>query len=224
MESRDKKIEMLSRIEETKHNIVRLAKKGNEDEIEREIESLLSLKGQIDIEPMRFHIPEADVIHEHAEDTFYIAETASSAIFHTYGGYTLIADSRNANSLYMTLRELAEYMEDQKEYIDKRFGDILEAERKIRDSEMTDFDIAEFRKSVEQSVGTDYIVKEFMLKLPWWCFCDISATYNIAETAYKTFSTLLENSSKELTKEDVDSNELFREIVMSADSTRKEKG
>ena len=56
---------------------------------------LLSLKGQLGHEPTMVHIPLSDVVEELKGDTFEMAVTKKGdAIYHVYGGYTIIADPR----------------------------------------------------------------------------------------------------------------------------------
>lgn len=64
------------------------------------IDELLSLKGQADIAPTLVHIPIADVVKTFKGDTFEMSVTKKGdAIYHVYGGYTIIADGHRMQSL-----------------------------------------------------------------------------------------------------------------------------
>lgn len=59
------------------------------------ISDLLSIKGQMMIEPTRVHIEENDVEETFRGETFEMYRTKKGeAVFHTFGGLTVIADPR----------------------------------------------------------------------------------------------------------------------------------
>lgn len=80
-----------------------------------QMDRILSLKGQIDVEPVRLIVKEADVLKEYKGDTFWMAVTKQGAIFHTYGGYTVVADNRNASALYTVMSEMVDLLNTNEE-------------------------------------------------------------------------------------------------------------
>lgn len=216
MNTDEKRNEMAARLEEVKSQLREIS--GSKKKFDVLIDELLSLKGQIDVEPMRIHVRECDVLDEAVADTFYVANTKTCAIFHTYGGYTIIADNRNASTLYLTLVELMSYINDPEAYFNAHVDDIVEAEREISDNPLTDAEKEEIIARARKSIETDFEVKEFMMKLPWWCFGDISTTYEVAGIAYEAFERMLEDASKKLQEEDVDSNRIFRDAVEASEA------
>lgn len=70
------------------------------------IDEALSLKGQLCVEPTIVHIPIEDVVKSFKGDTFEMSVTKhGDAIYHVYGGYTIIADGNRMRSLAKTLTE-----------------------------------------------------------------------------------------------------------------------
>lgn len=70
------------------------------------IDEALSLKGQLGIEPTIVHIPTEDVVKTLKGDTFEMSVTKhGDAIYHVYGGYTLIADGQRMRSLANTIAD-----------------------------------------------------------------------------------------------------------------------
>lgn len=92
---------------------------------DKQMDMILSLKGQMDVEPVRLIVKEADVVKEYKGDTFYIAVTKQGAMYHTYGGYTVFIDNRNAQSLYMVLSDIVDKMLDNAGNDEMVFADVM---------------------------------------------------------------------------------------------------
>lgn len=59
------------------------------------IDEILSIKGQLDVEPTIVHIEEKDVVQKLDGDTFSMYITSrGDAVYHVKGGYTIVADYR----------------------------------------------------------------------------------------------------------------------------------
>lgn len=58
------------------------------------VDKLLSLKGQIDVEPTRIHIPEKDVVKEYDNDSLRFVRCRGCIIFQAKGGYSVIVQPR----------------------------------------------------------------------------------------------------------------------------------
>lgn len=83
------------------------------------VEELLSLKGQLGIEPTLVHIPTADIVSSLKGKTFEMSVTKhGDAIYHVYGGYTIIADGARMKALagaiadYVVNDDLAKNLDD----------------------------------------------------------------------------------------------------------------
>lgn len=83
------------------------------------VEELLSLKGQLGIEPTLVHIPTADIVSSLKGKTFEMSVTKhGDAIYHVYGGYTIVADGARMKSLahaiadYVVNDDLAKNLDD----------------------------------------------------------------------------------------------------------------
>ena len=88
----DKK-ELKSQLNEVKAKIKANSKDAHF--VESLISDLLSIKGQMMIEPTRVHIEENDVEETFRGETFEMYRTKKGeAVFHTFGGLTVIADPR----------------------------------------------------------------------------------------------------------------------------------
>ena len=80
------------------------------------ISELLSLKGQIDVEPLELNVGKKIV--DFKGEAFEIVKTDRGIMYHEYGGYTIYTTENN-NALYTTL---ADYV-DNKDIYDKLEGD-----------------------------------------------------------------------------------------------------
>lgn len=69
------------------------------------IDKLLSLKGQLDVEPMRFCIPEKDVIKEYDNDSIRFVRCKGYIAFQAKGGFSLFVSPR-MSGLYQHLEGL----------------------------------------------------------------------------------------------------------------------
>lgn len=82
------------------------------------ISELLSLKGQIDVEPLELNVGKK--IDDFKGETFEIVKTDRGIMYHEYGGYTIYTTENN-NALYTTL---ADYVDNKDTYFE------LEGEQK----------------------------------------------------------------------------------------------
>lgn len=157
-----------------------------------QIERILSLKGQLDVEEVRFIVKEKDVLREYKGDTFYIAITKKGALFHNYGGYSFFADNRNYSSLYQTLA----YFVDN---LGKENPDLTDEDR--------------------ENMELDFMAKTQIMLAPTWCFSDVDATYNIATVIVKELANMSEQAMEQpLSEEDEQANHDFEEAVRGAEN------
>lgn len=132
------------------------------------ISDLLSIKGQMSIEPTIVHIPEADVVKKLKGETFEMAVTKhGDAVYHVYGGYTIIADGSRMRSL---AQSIADYVIHQ-----DLVNDLDEKERELYDLDMS---------------ATAYV-----LNIPMYAFSDQDLKYDLAT---KVVSWLRETFEKNM--------------------------
>lgn len=74
------------------------------------ISDLLSLKGQLDVEPLELNVGRK--IDDFKGETFEIVKTDRGVMYHEYGGYTVFTTENN-NALYTTL---ADYVDNKDVY------------------------------------------------------------------------------------------------------------
>ena len=89
------------------------------------IDKLMSLKGQYDVEPIRLHVPEKDVVKEYDNDNLRIIKCKDCIIWQHKGGFTFVVKP--------TMRALYEYidgmlaMKDNYESLSDDFRQLYEA-------------------------------------------------------------------------------------------------
>lgn len=154
------------------------------------IDELLSIKGQIDHEPTLAYLPLSEVEAQLKGDTFEMsAMKDGTMVFHTFGGYTLIASPRLA-SLNETLRQ----------YV---FGQEL-----LKNLNEEELDIYELNLAATTQV----------LTAPSYAFCDEDLKFGIAkmliEWIRKTYETQM---SKPLATEDLGSQAKWEDAMAAVD-------
>lgn len=110
-------------IDEITSKIVDLS--TDKDLTEKLISDVLSLKGQYDVEPMRIHVREKDVIKEYDMDNVRIIRCRNCFIWQFKGGYEVIVKSR-MTSLY----DFMDGIFDLKE----RYNDLDESMKNVYDA------------------------------------------------------------------------------------------
>jgi hypothetical protein len=142
------------------------------------IDEALSLKGQLGIEPTIVHIPTEDVVRTLKGDTFEMSVTKhGDAIYHVYGGYTLIADGQRMRSLANTI---ADYIINQD----------LVKDLDDKEKELYDLDLS----------ATAYV-----LNIPMIAFSDADLKYDLASKIVtwlrETYEKAMEQPLQEETRE-----------------------
>ena len=110
-------------IDEITSNIVDLS--TDKDLTEKLISDVLSLKGQYDVEPMRIHVREKDVIKEYDMDNVRVIRCRNCFIWQFKGGYEVIVKSR-MTSLYDFMDGLFDLKE--------RYNDLDESMKNVYDA------------------------------------------------------------------------------------------
>ena len=128
------------------------------------ISDLLSLNTQIKHEPTLSYIPMSDVVETYKGDTFEINITKrGEAIYHVYGGYTIIADPRMIG-LYQTIEWL----------MDSYNKDNEQGQEDLEDLELNRSAIA------------------FVLSAPTYAFSNDELTFKIAKDIVEYLNSLQE--------------------------------
>lgn len=160
------------------------------------IDELLSLKGQLSLEPTLVHIPLDDVEKTLKGDTFEMSLTKrGEAVYHVYGGYTIIADGFRMRSLANTI---ADYVNNQEMVVT-----LDEKEREAYELDMS---------------ATAYV-----LNIPMLAFSDPNLKFDLATQIVawirKTYEEALEQPLQEETREqDVE----FEDATKAIEEIKKE--
>lgn len=113
------------RIDEVKNNLITNSKDAHWTK--NAIDELLSLKGQLEHEPTLLYVPTKDIEKQAEGETFTMAITKDGkAIYHTYGGYTVVADA-SYSALFDTIYNLIDYMNGTVE-LDEETSEILKGD------------------------------------------------------------------------------------------------
>ena len=158
------------------------------------ISELLSVHGQLKHEPTLVHVPLTDIDKEADGETFVMATTKDGkAIYHTRGGYTVIADS-NYSSLFYTIYNLIDYMNGNVE-LDEETKNILEAD----------------------TIATSYI-----LNIPLYVMDDFEYKASLFENVLHYLTKRVEDAEKELQDETPDENREFQNAVEALNALQGE--
>lgn len=119
------KIELKKRLAEIQNRIKANSKDARfADELSAE---LLSIKGQLDIEPTLVHIPISENAKTLQGDTFEMVSDTMGCAFHTFGGYTIYAKRNDGNNAFCDV--IDDYVANAKER-----DNMTEEEKKSFDS------------------------------------------------------------------------------------------
>lgn len=160
------------------------------------IAELLSVKGQIDVEPTLAYVPISDIVDKLEGDTFTMAVLKNGdAVYHLKGGYTIVADGARMYGLAQTIKN---HIEDSKTY------DTLSDEQR----EMYDID----------SSATTYI-----LNCPTFAFSDQTMKYDIATTIIKRLNAMYETAiNADLQAEDKVADAAFENAAIALENIKSE--
>ena len=89
------------------------------------VDKLISLKGQMDIEPTRLYVPEKDVIKEYDNDNLRVVRCKDCIIWQHKGGFSFVVKP--------TMRALYEYIEGMLAMKDK-YDELTDDEKQLYDS------------------------------------------------------------------------------------------
>lgn len=160
------------------------------------ISDLLSLKGQICVEPTAIRIDESDIVDKFEGETFVMYMTKrGDAVYHVRGGYTIIADTRQI-ALNRTIANCVSIHKDM---------DGLTEEQK-------------------EAIFLDMSATAYVLNVPMFAFSDQEFKYNMAKSVVKWLRETYEEamSVDELQPETTDEDKVFEEGVMAVERLKEE--
>lgn len=137
------------------------------------IDKLMSLKGQIDIEPMRIHIKESDVVKEYDFESVRFIRCKGCIIFESKGGSYRVTTPR-MNAEYKHLENLL---------------DLKDAYNDLSD---------DMKKAYENI----FTATMYVFNLPIYATCDDEFFFGIATDIIKRTQTLVDKMSKQELKEE----------------------
>lgn len=129
------------------------------------VDKLLSLKGQLDVEPMRLCIPEKDVIKEYDNDSIRFVRCKGGILFQTKGGFSVFVSPR-MSGLYQHLEILLD-MKD-------KYDELSEEQKKT-------YEVL-------------YLATTQILQLSIFATCDDEFFFGISEDIIKRFQTMTEKA------------------------------
>ena len=160
------------------------------------VDMLLSLKGQLDIEPTLIHIPSDDIVEKLESETFRLALCKSGdVVYHLKGGMDIVVQPK-AESLYNYLVDTIRMQEGIKA-LDEEQQKILE---------------------------NDVIASTYVLNIPFLAFGDLEFKYKLANIVIDYLVELQDKMLKdtELQEETPVENTLFEETTMALEEMKNE--
>lgn len=158
------------------------------------LDELLSIKGQIDVEPTLVHVPLSDVDRELDGETFTMAVLKNGdAVYHVRGGYTLIADGSRMFALAQTI----------KDYVDSKdlLGELTDEEREMYELDMS--------------------ASTYVLNLPMYAFTDQDFKYDIATMCIKWLRESYDKALEEpLQEEDKELDDSFEDAAIALEDIK----
>lgn len=158
------------------------------------ISDLISVKGQLDVEPSLVHVSLDSIVDSVEGDTFKMAITNDGkAVYHTYGGYTIVADMRCRGLYEGLLNHVAS-----KEMVEK-----------LTDDEREAYDL--------DASATGYV-----LCAPMYAFSDPELKFNLATSLVKWIQETYDKLTKEpLGEETPELNLAHRDAVLAIENLKQ---
>lgn len=188
----DNKKELKEKLEEIKNLIKTNSKDAHY--AETLISDLLSTHGQLKHEPTLVNVPIKDIEKQSEGETFTMAITKDGkAIYHTRGGYTIVADS-SYSSLFYTIYNLIDYMNGEVE-------------------------LDEEQKSI---MSGDLIATSYILNIPMYAMGDFEYKVHLFNDVYEYLKKAIEDAEEELQDETPEANAQFKDAVEALETLKGE--
>lgn len=151
------------------------------------LDELISVKGQIDVEPTLVYLPMKDIEKQVEGETFIMAMMKNGdAVYHVKGGYTIVADGARMYSLAQTI----------KNYI-------------VESDSVNDMD-----EEQKEMFDLDMSATTYVMNVPMYAFSDQDLKYDIASMCIKWLRESYEEAmNAELQDEDKGKDAEFENIV-----------
>ena len=159
------------------------------------VDSLLSLKGQMDIEPTLIHLPVSEIVDKIEGETYRICLCKSGeAVYHMKGGMDIVVQP-SANSLYNYLTDV----------IEVQSLDVLNEEEK-------------------NLFMQDVVASSYVLNIPFIAFSDLDLKYKLANLIIDYLAELQKRAFEDvvLQEETPVENEQFKNATLALEALAKE--
>lgn len=160
------------------------------------VDSLLSLKGQMDIEPTLIHLPVSEVVDKIESETYRICLCKSGeAVYHMKGGMDIVVQP-NASSLYRYLTDI------------------------IGVQSSTDL----LNEDEQALFMQDVIASTYVLNIPFLAFGDLDLKYKLANFIIEYLADLQQSALEEMELHDETpiENEQFKEATLALETLADE--
>lgn len=158
------------------------------------ISDLLSVHGQLKHEPTLVHIPLSSIEKECDGETFTMAITKDGkAVYHTRGGYTVIADA-SYTSLFDTMYHLIDYINGTVQ-LDDELKSIMDG---------------------------DVVATSYVLNIPLYAMGDYEFKVDLFNKTYDYLTKAIAEAESELKDETYQENIEFREAVEALQNLKNE--
>lgn len=149
------------------------------------IENLLSLKGQLDVEPLELDCGKREKALK--GETFELIETNKGILYHTFGGYTIFVTPQ-MRALYGGLKEILDF---------------------------TDEDYASLSEEMREAYDLHSSAVTYCLNIPTLVFGDANFLYDMAGATLKYLNSVADEAAqlKEETIEDIKKNIDYQEAT-----------
>jgi hypothetical protein len=190
------KSELKKKLDEVKNLILTNSKDAHWTK--NALDELLSLKGQLDHEPTIVHTPISKIERTVKGDTFELHEMKDgTAIYHVYGGYTVVVDSR-MSALNNAMKEYIALMSD--------YSNLSEEE--------------------QTNVKLSLSAFGYIMSCPLFAFTSEEFTFDMAskivEFLRESAESLLNEELKDETSEDVELNSRFKDATMALEELKED--
>lgn len=158
------------------------------------ISDLLSVHGQLKHEPTLLYVPTKDIEKQAEGETFTMAITKDGkAIYHTYGGYTVVADA-SYSALFDTIYNLIDYMNGTVE-LDEETSEILKGD----------------------TIATSYI-----LSMPIFVMGDFEYKVQLFDNLVGYLNKKVAEAEQELQEETPQENREFKDAALALETLKSE--
>lgn len=186
----ENKLQLRNKLEEIKLSL--MSQSNDSSETKSLIDELLSVHYKLNHEDTLIHIPMSSIEKECDGETFTMAITKDGkAIYHTRGGYTVIADEKYS-SLFDTIYNLIDYING----------------------------VVELDDEMKTIMDGDVISTSYVLNIPIYAMGDYSFKVDLFNRTFEYLEKALDEASAELQDETYQENREFQEAIEALQDLR----